>query len=300
MAEQHVIYIKREEDDDNNDCDDDDDKENLKKKIQYLQAENATLKKALEQMQRLQGKCCDWCEVLMPNTERDQNVVSKWLEGVMAAMKSQRQEEEEEEERGRGGGGGMEAEEVENIVMEEMSSSYVPSQLMSQMPRAVVPSPPTAAPIAMNPRPLTPSNPDLNLQPVVFEGTAMMKPLPINPMKLKAILRATTERRPGDKLKYLLNKLVDALFTRDELVAASGLGLRMQKDKQQTPLDRKKLNAIKEFLGEFSMKKNMKMMDARTFRVTVGNKITNARRNLRNEFRADQVVAAATAFNTTS
>lgn len=44
---------------------------------------------------------------------------------------------------------------------------------------------------------------------------------------------------------FFLLQLVDAMFTRDELVAASGLGIRTHKDKHHTPLDRKKLAAIK-------------------------------------------------------
>ncbi|XP_014774361.1 uncharacterized protein LOC106872038 [Octopus bimaculoides] len=257
MSEPPVMYIKTEDDDD------DDNKENLKKKIKYLEEENETLKKALEQLQQLQGKCCDWCELLMPNSDQERTVVSNWLESVLIAIKSQRENSE--------------------IVVEDTTSRYVPS-LPAAPPPVAAPSPPPL------PLPLSPSNPGMNLQPLLVEGTAMTKSLPINYMKLKAILRATNERL-GDKMKYLLNKLVDAMFTRDELVAASGLGLRTQKDKQHTPLDRKKLTAIKEFLAEFSERKNIKMMDSRTFRVTVGNKITNARRNLRNEFKIDQIAA---------
>ncbi|CAI9738532.1 Hypothetical predicted protein [Octopus vulgaris] len=258
MSEPQVMYIKTEDDDD------DDNKENLKKKIKYLEEENDTLKKALEQLQQLQGKCCDWCELLMPNSDQERTVVSNWLESVLIAIKSQRENSE--------------------IVVEDTTSRYVPS-LPAAPPPVAAPSPPPTLPL-----PLSPSNPAMNLQPLLVEGTAMTKSLPINYMKLKAILRATNERL-GDKMKYLLNKLVDAMFTRDELVAASGLGLRTQKDKQHTPLDRKKLTAIKEFLAEFSDRKNIKMMDSRTFRVTVGNKITNARRNLRNEFKIDQIAA---------
>lgn len=269
MSATQLMFIKAEEDD----------KEVLKKRIKELENENETLKQALEQLQQLQGKCCDWCELLMPSSDQERTTISNWLEGVLTALKSQKGESEL-----------IIDDNIQNSAQETPPTPPPPT------PPPPPPLPPPSQQPPSAPPPPTPPQGSLTLpnftvsptvssaQPIIIRGSTMMKSLHIDYLKLKDIIRSADDRR-GDKMKYLLNKLVDAMFTRDELVAASGLGIRTHKDKHHTPLDRKKLAAIKDFLEEFADKNGIQTMDPRTFRVTVGNKITNARRNLRNEFK---------------
>lgn len=276
MSASQLMFIKAEEDD----------KEVLKKRIKELENENQTLKQALEQLQQLQGKCCDWCEILMPSSDQERTTISNWLEGVVTALKSQKGESEliidDDDD--------VEEEGIQNSL--EATGSTLPllqssplQPLSSQPSSSLPPPPPPPQPQSLGTLPDFKINPMISsAQPTIVRGTTTLKNLQIDYMKLKDIIISADERR-GDKIKYLLNKMVDAIFTRDELVAASGLGIRTHKDKNHTPLDRKKLTAIKEFIEEFADKNGIEPMDPKTFRVTIGNKITNARRNLRNEFK---------------
>ncbi|XP_030850521.1 uncharacterized protein LOC105438999 isoform X2 [Strongylocentrotus purpuratus] len=87
--------------------------------------------------------------------------------------------------------------------------------------------------------------------------------------------------RAKDGAKKLMNNALDLVFSREQLAASSGMGLRKEKDAGATvphPLDAVKIAAILDFTKSFSKSQGWALPMDKELRRIVTNKVTNARR----------------------
>ncbi|XP_069482648.1 uncharacterized protein [Ambystoma mexicanum] len=103
--------------------------------------------------------------------------------------------------------------------------------------------------------------------PLVTDGTCRFADVLVNPVKLREIVVTARKSQTGNPARYLQNKLLDLLFTKEELMAAKG----------RLTLDRHRQDAIQEFIHVKSREIGFPLLSAAEYRKALQNKIGNYR-----------------------
>ncbi|XP_069466479.1 uncharacterized protein [Ambystoma mexicanum] len=103
--------------------------------------------------------------------------------------------------------------------------------------------------------------------PLVTDGTCRFADVLVNPVKLREIVVTARKLHTGNPARYLQNKRLDLLFTKEELMAAKG----------RLTLDRHRQDAIQEFIHVKSREIGFPLLSAAEYRKALQNKIGNYR-----------------------